>query len=82
MACMRLFVCIFTSARLTRDPLVEWAKTGLDPFRMLLPNSEFYPNTTKHRVYRVSIQATNSRFSNRRLPLDQFGNSIVSVGTL
>ena len=46
---------------------------------MLLPNSEFCPDANKHRAYRACIQATNIRFSNRRLPLHQFGNSIVLV---
>ena len=46
---------------------------------MLLPNSEFYPDATKHRAYRTCIQATNSRFSKRRFSLNQFGNSIVLV---
>ena len=48
---------------------------------MLLPNSESCPDATKHRAYRAWIQTTNSRFFNRRLPLDQFGNSIQSGAT-
>ena len=50
---------------------------------MLLPNSEFCPDQLNIGLTNITrIQVTNRRFSNCRLSLDQFGNSITLVDML